>query len=93
MAYLLGAKGDAQFDGVNVKIYWCDAQSVTASCTLLNQPDSVPYRVIYNGQVKKFTADLTPFAGQTGELQLIVNAQTNSGNDWLTWTQLTVSPN
>jgi uncharacterized protein YkwD len=87
LAFLSGASSSQIADGVSVEVYWCDAQRGTAPCALLDQANASD-----NGSATNLTADLTKFAGQTGELQLVVNARANSGNDWLTWTALMITP-
>lgn len=86
LAFLAGASQNPKVDGVQVDIYWCDSQHGTASCTLIRQANASD-----DGKPTTFIDDLTPYAGQTGEIQLVVNARSNSTSDWLTWTALTIT--
>ena len=73
---------------MQVELWWFDSAGGTSPGKILGQVGASD-----NGNATNLPGDLSPNGGQTGELRIIVRARANSGNDRLTWIQLTVSPN
>jgi hypothetical protein len=88
LEFISGARFGSGIDGVQVEIWWFDSADGASPGKLLGQVGASD-----NGNATNLPGDLSLNGGQTGELRIIVRARANSGNDWLTWTQLTVSPN
>jgi hypothetical protein len=48
--------------------------------------------VRYNSPPINLSADLSPYGGQPGYLQLVVKVGPTAGEDWLTWRDMVVTP-
>jgi tetratricopeptide (TPR) repeat protein len=88
LEFISSARFGSGVDGVQVEMWWFDSAGGSSPGKLLAQVGASD-----NGSATNLPGDLSLNGGQTGELRIIVRARANSGNDWLTWTQLTVSPN
>jgi len=84
LEFLMGA---TQSDGVHVEVWWLDATRGTSPGEKVTEAD-----VRYAPLPLTLDADMSKYGGQTGQLQLVVKAGATSGEDWITWRDVKVSP-
>jgi hypothetical protein len=82
LAFLDGAD---KSDGVRVEILWRRAGAADAV-------QLTEVLVGDNGSETNRDVDMRAYAGEIGDLILVVNARVDSSQDWLTWTALEVEP-